>query len=110
MSGFAATAPSLEALLKEELVDSLTMTLSLEGLAHHVELLTRLALLEPITLARHHALVALQDREDWPEEEGNDLPSRRAADDFLHALCDAAGDGPRHLERAVDGVSSTRPE
>ena len=94
MSGFAATAPSLETLLKEELVDSLTMTLSLEGLAHHVELLTRLALLEPITLARHHALVALQDREDWPEEEGDDLPSRFAADEFLRALCDAAGDGP----------------
>ena len=70
MSGFAAAAPSLDALLKEELVDSLTMTLSLEGLAHHVELLTRLALLEPITLARHQALVALKDREDWPEGGG----------------------------------------
>ena len=70
------------------------MTLSLEGLAHHVELLTRLALLEPITLARHHVLVALRDREDWPEEEGDDQPSRFAADEFLRALCDAAGDGP----------------
>ena len=93
LSGWNQAAPSLETILRDELIDSLRMTLSLEGLAHHALLLNRLNLLEPIALSRHNAIEALKDREDWPGDGPADRPDRLAADAFMDALCGAADDG-----------------
>ena len=92
-------APTLETILREELIDSLVMTLSLEGLSHNTLPLQTLCLLDPIALARHEAIVALMDRAAWPQDDGPDARDREAADAFLSALNDAAGDGP---DRALD--------
>ena len=94
MSGWYTAAPTLEAILRDELVDSITLTLSLEGLSHHVLPLEKLCLLDPIALARHDAIVALRDRADWPGDADPADPDRAAADAFLAELSHAAGEGP----------------